>query len=394
MVDYDVLVVGAGPVGSTFANYMAEEGYKVGVLEKKKNIGLPLQCAGLLGAKITKINDLPDEFIINKVRGAYLHSPSDHILKVSKKETQAYVIDRVGYDNYLSQKAQDAGAEILLQHKVSDVDTSSCKVKMANKCGKVLQSKIVAGCGGHSSVVSTAINNSPNSVNAAQFLIKMKNNTLETDFVDVYVDEQISPGFIWSIPLSPSISRLGLFGYQDYKKLNNILNNFINSNDKFQKAKVINKYHGKIPLFDLNKKIVENRAIIIGDAASQVKPTTGGGLLIGFECAKFAAEAVIESLENDDPQLLKNYETSYKNKFLKELKNQLEVQKTFQELKNQELDNMFLKLKEKGAEYLISSYGDMDSQSLLVKEMIKRGILFSVLPQLLYRRMSRLWNSF
>jgi len=144
----------------------------------------------------------------------------------------------------------------------------------------------------------------------------------------------------------------------------------------------------------LNKKIVENRAIIIGDAASQVKPTTGGGLLIGFECAKFAAEAVIESLENDDPQLLKNYETSYKNKFLKELKNQLEVQKTFQELKNQELDNMFLKLKEKGAEYLISSYGDMDSQSLLVKEMIKRGILFSVLPQLLYRRMSRLWNSF
>ncbi|MBU4607820.1 MAG: NAD(P)/FAD-dependent oxidoreductase [Euryarchaeota archaeon] len=394
MVDYDVLVIGAGPGGSTFAFCMAPEGDKGGGLGKKKKIGVPLQCAGLLSAKIREINDLPDEFIINKVRGAYLHSPSDHVIKVSKKETQAYVIDRVEYDKYLSQKAQDAGAEILLQHKVSNVDTSSSKVKMANTGQKVLQSKILAGCGGHCSVVSSAMNNSYNSVDAAQFLIEMKSNPLETDFVDVYVDEHISPGFIWSIPLSPHLSRLGLFGHHDYKKLNHILKNFINSNDKFQGAKVISKYHGKIPVFDLNKKIVENRAIILGDAASQVKPTTGGGLLIGFECAKFAAEAAIKSLESDDPELLKDYETSYKNKFLKELKNQLQVQKTFQELKNQELDNMFLKLKEKGAEDLISSYGDMDSQSLLVKEMIKRRILFSVLPQLLYRRMSRLWNFF
>ncbi|MDP3034403.1 MAG: NAD(P)-binding protein, partial [Methanobacteriaceae archaeon] len=67
MSDYDILVVGAGPAGSTFARYMAKNGYKVGILEKKKEVGLPLQCAGLLGKKIKNLNTLPEEFILNEV---------------------------------------------------------------------------------------------------------------------------------------------------------------------------------------------------------------------------------------------------------------------------------------------------------------------------------------
>lgn len=71
MKNYDVVVVGAGPIGSTFARSMAEKGFKVAILEKKKEIGVPLQCAGLLGKKIKKVNILPDEFIINSVHGAF-----------------------------------------------------------------------------------------------------------------------------------------------------------------------------------------------------------------------------------------------------------------------------------------------------------------------------------
>ena len=72
MKNYDVAVVGAGPVGSTFARHMAEKGFNVVMLEKKKEIGVPLQCAGLLGKQIKKVNILPDEFIINPVNGAFL----------------------------------------------------------------------------------------------------------------------------------------------------------------------------------------------------------------------------------------------------------------------------------------------------------------------------------
>jgi hypothetical protein len=72
---------------------------------------------------------------------------------------------------------------------------------------------------------------------------------------------------------------------------------------------------------------------------------------------------------------------------------QLEVQKTFKSLSNDDLDSMFLKLKEKGAEEMISKYGDIDSQSPLVKEMIKTGMFFSILPKILSRRISSLWQS-
>ncbi|HSO25531.1 MAG TPA: FAD-dependent monooxygenase, partial [Methanobacteriaceae archaeon] len=154
MSDYDILVVGAGPVGSTFARYMAHKGYKVGVLEKKKEIGLPLQCAGLLGKRIKDLNVLPDEFILNEVTGAYLHSPSDHIMQVSKKETQAYVLDRVGYDGYLAEIASAEGAEILLKHKVKSVDSQSGTIKMVNQGHKELNARVIVGADGHSSLVS------------------------------------------------------------------------------------------------------------------------------------------------------------------------------------------------------------------------------------------------
>ena len=86
MKEYDVAVVGSGPVGSTLARYMADEGFKVVILEKKRNVGVPLQCAGLLGKRIKKVNLLPPEFIMNEVYGAYLHSPSETVLKEGGSE--------------------------------------------------------------------------------------------------------------------------------------------------------------------------------------------------------------------------------------------------------------------------------------------------------------------
>jgi digeranylgeranylglycerophospholipid reductase len=391
MADYDVLVVGAGPVGSTFARYMAEKGHNVGILEKKKDIGVPLQCAGLLGKRIKEVNVLPEEYILNKVRGAYLHSPSDHILKVSKKETHAYVLDRIGYDKFLAELAVNNGADILLKHKVASVNTDSGKIKF-NKGEKELTAEIIVGADGSDSIIASAFDEPAKSVQAVQYLVETIGTPLETDFVDLHVNSNISPGFIWSIPISYSQSRIGLFGDYDYTTLNKFLMDFMDSNDKFKGSKIMKKYYGTIPVSDPKKNLINNRALLVGDAASQVKPTTGGGLIIGFECAKMAAESASNALENDNLSFLADYELNYRKKFEKELRTQLRVQKTFEILSDADLDEMFLKLKEKGAEDLISNYGDMDAQSTLIKEMIKRGLIFSVFPKVLYRSVSHIWN--
>ena len=107
---------------------------------------------------------------------------------------------------------------------------------------------------------------------------------------------------------------------------------------------------------------------------------------MGFKCAKIAADITTKALDNDDMGILTDYESEYQNKFKKELNMQLRVQNIFKTLTNNDLDYMLNKLKDKGAEEIISEYGDIDSQSPLIKELLKTDLLFTILPKILSRR--------
>jgi len=392
MKNYDVVVVGAGPVGSTFARHMAEKGFKVAILEKKKEIGVPLQCAGLLGKKIKKVNILPDEFIINSVNGAFLHSPEDTVLSVSKKKPEAYVLDRVGYDKFLAELASNSGVDIFLNHKVINVDSLNGIINLKNSENTKISADVIVGADGHSSVVSRSFNPPAESFQAAQYLIDAGEKRFKKDFVHLYVDSKISPGFFWAIPLSETTARVGLFADDSYQNLTNYLNELISKKPELRGSNILKKYFGIIPKQDPSKSLVKDRVILLGDAASQVKPTTGGGLIMGFTCAEIASKVIKQALEAEDIAALENYPKLYHDKFKKELKVQLMVHKVFKSLNDSDLDYMFRKLKEEGAEDIISSYGDMDIQSPLVKEMLKQGIIFSILPKMLSRGISSLWK--
>ncbi len=392
MKNYEVVVVGAGPVGSTYARYMAEKGFKVAILEKKKEIGVPLQCAGLLGKKIRKVNILPEEYIINSVRGAFLHSPEDVMLSVSKKNPEAYVLDRVGYDKFLSELAVESGADIFLKHNVTNVDSLNGIINLKNSENTKISADIIVGADGHSSVVSQSFNPPSKSFQAAQYLVDTSQKRFTKDFVDLYVNSKISPGFFWVIPLSETTARIGLFSDGNYQDLTNYLNAFIRKRPELGELTIRKKYYGVIPKTDPHKRLVKDRIILLGDAASQVKPTTGGGLVMGFACAEIASKVTSHALETEDMTVLENYPRSYNEKFKKELKVQLMVHKVFESLSNPDLEYMFRRLKEKETEDVISHYGDIDEQSSLVKEMIKQGILFSILPKMFSRGLSSLWK--
>jgi flavin-dependent dehydrogenase len=174
--------------------------------------------------------------------------------------------------------------------------------------------------------------------------------------------------------------------------LNRYLKDFLNNNPAFDNYSLIKKYQGRIPIYNPKKNIVKDSVILLGDAASQVKPTTGGGLIMGFKCAQIAANITTKALENDDNTILKQYQSQYRKNFKTELNTQLRVQKIFKSLTDEDLDLMFIKLKEEGAEDIISEYGEMDDQAPLVKELFKRGILFKILPKILARGISSLWK--
>lgn len=382
MTDYDVAVVGAGPVGSTFARYAAEKGLKVAIFEKKREIGIPLQCAGLLGNKIKDVNILPDEFILNEIHGACLYSPSDTMISMEKEEPLAYVLDRINYDKFLAQLAVDKGAELFLNHRVHNVNIKTGELHLKDK---KVSAEVIVGADGYSSIVSDEFNNDFRTVHGAQYLVDSGKDSFNEDYFQVNVNSEISPGFLWTIPLSKSAARIGLFANMDYQHLTKVLDEFLENDDELKDAKVLKKYYGKIPLYDSRKNIVKDRAILIGDSASQVKPTTGGGLIIGFICAKMAAEIVYESITSKNIDILKDYQKQFKKMYNNELKMQIKVQKTYESLSNEDLDSVILKMKEKEIGKIVSKYGDLDSQSVVMKEIIKSGLLFSILPRLLSR---------
>jgi geranylgeranyl reductase family protein len=392
MKKYDVAVIGAGPIGSTISRYLAEKGFNVVILEKKKTIGVPLQCAGLIGKRIKEINLLPDEIILNEIYGAHLHSPSDISFSVSKKQPEAYVIDRMEYDKLLAKLAVDSGAELRMHHKVTAIEPETGQIHFKNNNNSSINAEIVVGADGYKSIASRTCNNPSKTFQAAQYLMKVEKNIFNPEFVHVYVDHKISPGFIWIIPLPDQMVRLGLFSNLNYHEMNILLKNFINNNPYFINSSVLKKYHGHIPVYEANKKILNHRVLLLGDAASQVKPTSGGGLNLGFTCAQLASDVITNALENQNLSLLNDYPENYNKLNKKELRMQLKVHKIFSTLKNSDLDYMFQQLINEGAPDIISKYGDLDSQSELVKEMLKRGILLSILPKLFSRRITALWK--
>ena len=392
--DFDVVVVGAGPVGSTIAYYLSNYGLDVAIIDKKKQIGYPLQCAGILSKHIFELNELPEDVILNEVKGSFLHT-KNHILNVSKEDTEAYVIDRIAYDEFLLNRAVGSGTK-LINNKVIDVDSEGGITYLSD--GQKIKSKIIIGCDGYNSTLSKIIGNTQEKFMASQALVKIdeismnsfRNTTKSVDdYVDTYLLTDILPGFLWIIPLKNDLYRIGLFSSQNHKTQAEFLKNF--TTDNFD-CEIIEKYKGFIPIFDGKNDIVKNRLLLIGDAANQIKPTSGGGLLIAFDSCKMAKEYVIRAIEEEDEDILLRYQKEFRKKYLKEFNYQFKVQKTLNLLSDEDLDYLFNNLKKNDGEKLISEYGDMDNQSKLVKEFIRRGLIFKIIPTFLFKKVIKIFG--
>ena len=406
--DYDVTIIGAGPIGSTLAYELAKEDINVCLIDKKKVIGLPLQCAGIINKRVLDVNQFPDELILNKAKGAVLHS-KNHSLTVSKEEDQAIIIDRVALDQFIYNRAIENGVDSYFSSKVLAIDDLEGKVSFKNESAeKSIKSKIIVGADGPLSIVSSAFGNDFDYYCASQYLVKIEEDNNQMSFVDLYAYGDLFPGFIWQIPVSKNIFRIGLFSNYDYKRQNEILDDFLENDFNYDDYEIIEKYKGKIPIYKKENKLFKNKALIIGDAASQVKPTTGGGLLIGFEAVGMAKKAIVNALNSEDfnslnlekethddkeilENCLKSYQDDFEERFIKEFSYQFKVQKTLCTLSDDDLDYFFEKLKEKEADKLISEYGDMDNQSILVKEFLKRGLVLSLLPAIHKKELAKIW---
>ena len=391
-MNFDVSIVGGGPVGSTIAYYLSKRGLSVCIIEKKNEIGYPLQCAGILSNSIFDLNQLPDEFILNRVKGAFIHS-ENHILNVEKEYDVAYVIDRIAYDKFLSNRAIENGVKLINQ-KAIDFDIENSIVYLSDN--QEIHSKVIVGCDGYNSQLSKQMGNELSAFNASQFLVKIGDESIRayrnsdkdvSKYVDTCIIEDILPGFLWIIPVNDGFYRIGLFSNDSHKEQDVILEGFLK---KHFEHEIVEKYKGFIPIFNEKNKFVKDRTILIGDSAAQIKPTSGGGLLIAFDACKMACRHICEAVESGSYEILKGYEEEFINKYSREFNYQFKVQKSFNLLTADDFDYLLLKLKENDCEKIISEFGDIDEQSVLVKEFIKRGLIFKIVPTFLFKKIGKI----
>ena len=311
---YDFVVVGAGPPGSRFARRVAEAGYDVVAFEKGE-AGTPLACSGHVSTDIWEY--VPDaakeELFQNRVFGARFHvgGPGSRDYPFYKDEEVSNVIDRVGLDRQLADCAREAGADVREHHTVTDMeehdDHVAVTVNPADGESMTVETRMVAGCDGPTSRVRRSVGlGEPDEI--LHGVLAFDPEPDDGDFVDVHLT---APSFFaWRIPRGDAGVEYGLAAPPG-KEVNELFEALVDAYD----VETEHFCSGAIPVGPPDS-VTTDRVFLIGDAAAQTKPFTGGGILYGMTAADIAARVI----DPARPETLADYEAEWRDELATEIR--------------------------------------------------------------------------
>jgi len=356
---YDVVVVGGGPIGSHVAHRLAGMGYAVVVLERKQKTGEQVCCTGIIGQECVNSFAIDDNVILREVNSARLFSPSGNLLRLRREETQAYILDRTAFDAAMASRAQDNGAEYILDSLVRDIEVEQDRVKIKASHQQVtsnFEARAAVIATGFGSRLTEGLGRVDDFANGAQAEVE----TRGIDEVEVYFGREIAPGFFgWLVPISPRTARVGLLSRHSPGLYLRKLMTSLLAQGKIVSSEAKLSYGG-IPLKPLGRTYGE-RLIVVGDAAGQVKPTTGGGIYYGLLCADIATKTLHQALQHDDlsAKSLARYEQGWRRRLGRELKIGYWARKLFERLSDRQIDRIFDIVKANGIDEALLKAKDL-----------------------------------
>ncbi|WGI17525.1 NAD(P)/FAD-dependent oxidoreductase [Methanonatronarchaeum sp. AMET-Sl] len=368
------VVVGGGPVGAITAYTAVENGLELMILEEDRAIGHPIQCAGIVSTRTIQESGLNhDNYILNEVRGAIIHSPNGEKICISRPETQAYIIDRAQFDQRLIEKAVMAGAELKLGWRAINWDGSKLKVSTPEGIREIYPEVVVGADGVKSTIRRTKGLPGPKKFLSGAQLTLTGVQVEDPEFVQLFLGEKIAPGFFgWSIPIDEKTVRIGLCldPKKAQKPANKYLENLIKKHPALKQysGSELEWNYGAVPI-GYPKKLVGDKTIIVGDAAGQVKPTTGGGVYTGMYCGKIAGETINKYI--DGRTSLKKYDIDWRKELGRELQIGLAIHNSLGSLSDNEIDDVIKKLDNPRLINAIESHGDMDYPSKVAYQILK-----------------------
>ncbi len=332
---YDVAVIGGGPVGSYTAQKLSQNGFKVCAIEQKNSIGDAVVCTGLISKESFQRYELPEKSILTCIKSFSFISPKKQELKYFHPDILAYVVDRSIFDRALAEKAKTAGVRYFLGKCVNSIEESNRHYKISAD-GKSWNAKFV--------VIATGVNyrlqNMLGMGRPQRFLygsqIELPINGDDTN-IEIHISQQYIPGsFAWVTPINKKMARVGMILEKNgraylrrFIKKRLGMNNYTGLEQSIAVKPIA---YGPIP------RSVKGKIIIVGEAAGQVKTTTGGGIFMGLFCADIAIEKLVKAFKKGSA--IDDYDTTWRSA----LSSELEIGKKVRQVASRFNDNMIERL--------------------------------------------------
>ena len=378
MERYDVAVIGAGPAGSMAAKKAAEAGARVVIFEEHPRAGWPVQCAGLLGVRAMEEAELAvGHHAIRPVRGAKVVSPGGVQLTFRAPETKASVVDRRIFDRALLAEAARSGAEVMMASPVTGLlrggGRSVLKVGRGSD-QREIEAKVVVSAEGVGARIARRAGIGPPREVLSSAQVEVPFQVEDPERVEVFLGRDVAPGFFaWAIPAPEGMARVGL-SCRENACLH--LKRLLRSPPIRSRLKggPLHLVVGGLPLGPPSSTVAEG-FLAVGDAAGQVKPTSGGGVYPGLISAKIAGKVAAAVAREGDSSAarLSEYERRWREALGRELRLGMAVHRMRAEMTDAELDDLLRLLADRGDLIkVIEEEGDLDRPSRAIKKVAPR----------------------
>ncbi|MBC7112288.1 MULTISPECIES: NAD(P)/FAD-dependent oxidoreductase [Methanothermobacter] len=388
MTEVDVLVIGAGPAGSTAAKHAALGGADVLLIDKKSEIGAPKRCAE--GVSIGGLESLGIEpnprWITKKLDGVRMVSPNgtDVWLTSDKVELPeaGYILERKVFDKFMAMDAARAGSRIMVKTIATGMERTDDGYLVSAECmGEKFEIKariVIAADGPESRVARWAGLNTatrPKDMeSAAQFEmvgVEMEDNNC----IEFYFGSVAPGGYAWIFPKGDDIANVGLgvLSTETDKSAYEHLLEFVESCPATRNAQPVELNIGGDPVGGMPKKLVADSLMVVGDAAGQVNPLTGGGIISGMKGGMLAGQVAAAAVSEGDvtARRLGEYERLCREEIGDEISKYLKVKEYLLTLSDSELDS------------IAEAFQDVEFEKVSTTELVKK--LIKVSPKALLK---------
>jgi digeranylgeranylglycerophospholipid reductase len=349
-----ISIIGAGPIGSYLAYLLASQGREVNVYEEHGTIGLPVHCTGIVTSKFCEIIKPDEDFVLNTITKARIYSPNGKFIEL--KLGQNYVLERSRLDQKLAEGAKKADARFFTSHKFIDFGKRRLTLQAGEKTKMPLTDILVGADGPNSAVAKSAgLFGSREFFIGAQVRARLKTDNA----VEFYLTPK---AFSWIVPESKDTVRIGSVARTNPKE---IQEGFLRMKlGPGYREDIIDSQGGRIPVHNPRLQTSSGNIFLVGDAATMVKATTGGGIVPGLQGAEALAEAILEGGD---------YERLWRERIGRELRLSLMMRTLLDSFSARELNLLIGLMDKKGIKDRLENY-DRDSMTTLLPGLILEAI--------------------